>query len=239
MLLELGPIVDRVSNDGATPLAVIDRQPGGTWRVLGVIRLKVTVKPGMKERFDEMRAMGIRTVMITVDNPLAAAAIAREADIGVAMNTGTQAATEAGNMVDLDSNPTKLIEIVEVGKQLLVIALVPLALKGVKFRAEAASAVLRRNRHRPARVRGRGERLGADVAVPVDAVTASGSGLDPHISIANARLQARRVSEARGLTLDVVMALIGDHTDGRSLGVLGEPGVNVVPLNLALDYLAE
>jgi potassium-transporting ATPase ATP-binding subunit len=245
--LELGPIVEAVSNDGATPLVVIDRRAGGTWQVLGVIRLKDTVKPGMRERFDELRAMGIRTVMITGDNPLTAAAIAAEAgvddflaeatpedkmaliireqaggnlvamtgdgtndapalaqaDVGVAMNTGTQAAKEAGNMVDLDSNPTKLIEIVEVGKQLLmtrgalttfsiandvakyfaiipamfagvlpqlgrldvmglssprsailsavifnavvIVGLVPLALRGVRFRAEAASAVLRRN----------------------------------------------------------------------------------------------
>ena len=132
--------------------------------MLGVIRLKDTVKPGMRERFEHMRLMGIRTVMITGDNPLTAAAIAAEAgvddflaeatpedkmalikreqaggnlvamtgdgtndapalaqaDVGVAMNTGTQAAKEAGNMVDLDSNPTKLIEIVEVGKQLLI-----------------------------------------------------------------------------------------------------------------------
>ncbi|MCU1504595.1 MAG: putative Potassium-transporting P-type ATPase chain (Potassium-translocating ATPase chain) [Ilumatobacteraceae bacterium] len=248
--LELLPIVESVSRDGATPLVVIDQNPAAgnqTWRVLGVIRLKDTVKPGMAERFDELRTMGIRTVMITGDNPLTAAAIAAEAgvddflaeatpedkmalikreqaggnlvamtgdgtndapalaqaDVGVAMNTGTQAAKEAGNMVDLDSNPTKLIEIVEVGKQLLItrgslttfsiandvakyfaiipamfsgvlpvldklnvmhldspssailsavifnaliiIALVPLALRGVKFRAEAASQVLRRN----------------------------------------------------------------------------------------------
>ncbi len=248
--LELLPVVEQVSRDGATPLVVIDRRPAAgerAWRVLGVIRLKDTVKPGMAERFDELRSMGIRTVMITGDNPLTAAAIAEEAgvddflaeatpedkmalikreqaggnlvamtgdgtndapalaqaDVGVAMNTGTQAAKEAGNMVDLDSNPTKLIEIVEVGKQLLItrgslttfsiandvakyfaiipamftavlpvldrlnvmhlaspssailsavifnaliiVALVPLALRGVKFRAEAASAVLRRN----------------------------------------------------------------------------------------------
>jgi K+-transporting ATPase ATPase B chain len=245
--LELLPIVESVSRDGATPLVVIDRRPGGSWRVLGVIRLKDTVKPGMRERFDELRAMGIRTVMITGDNPLTAAAIAAEAgvddflaeatpedkmalirreqsggnlvamtgdgtndapalaqaDVGVAMNTGTQAAKEAGNMVDLDSNPTKLIEIVEVGKQLLmtrgalttfsiandvakyfaiipamfsgvlpvldklnvmglhsprsailsavifnaviIVLLVPLALRGVKFRAESAESVLRRN----------------------------------------------------------------------------------------------
>jgi K+-transporting ATPase ATPase B chain len=217
------------------------------WQVLGVVRLKDTVKPGMRERFEQLRSMGIRTIMITGDNPLTAAAIAEEAgvdgflaeatpedkmalikreqasgnlvamtgdgtndapalaqaDVGVAMNTGTQAAKEAGNMVDLDSNPTKLIEIVEVGKQLLmtrgslttfsiandvakyfaiipamfaavlpeldqlnvmnlssprsailsavifnaliIVALVPLALRGVKFRAEAAALVLRRN----------------------------------------------------------------------------------------------
>jgi len=212
-----------------------------------VIQLKDVVKSGMRERFDELRAMGIRTVMITGDNPLTAAAIAEEAgvddflaeatpedkmalikkeqaggflvamtgdgtndapalaqaDVGVAMNTGTQAAKEAGNMVDLDSNPTKLIEIVEIGKQLLItrgslttfsiandvakyfaiipamfvgvfpaldtlnimklstpstailsavifnaliiVALIPLALRGVKFRAAGAAEVLRRN----------------------------------------------------------------------------------------------
>ena len=246
--LELLPIVEGVARDGATPLVVIDRHVGSDdWRVLGVVRLKDTVKPGMRERFEQMRLMGIRTVMITGDNPLTAAAIAEEAgvddflaeatpedkmalikreqaggnlvamtgdgtndapalaqaDVGVAMNTGTQAAKEAGNMVDLDSNPTKLIEIVEVGKQLLItrgalttfsiandvakyfaiipamfsgvlpaldslnvmhlsssrsailsavifnaliiVALVPLALRGVKFRPAAASAVLRRN----------------------------------------------------------------------------------------------
>ena len=246
--LELLPIVEQVSRDGATPLVVIDKAgPSEPWRVLGVVRLKDTVKPGMRERFDQLRSMGIRTIMITGDNPLTAAAIAEEAgvdgflaeatpedkmalikreqasgnlvamtgdgtndapalaqaDVGVAMNTGTQAAKEAGNMVDLDSNPTKLIEIVEVGKQLLmtrgslttfsiandvakyfaiipamfaavlpeldrlnvmnlssprsailsavifnaliIVALVPLALRGVKFRAEAAALVLRRN----------------------------------------------------------------------------------------------
>lgn len=77
--------------------------------------------------------------------------------------------------------------------------------------------------------------LGADVAVPVDAVTASGSGLDPHISVANARLQAPRVAAARGLSVETVLALVDEHTDGRMLGVLGEPAVNVVLLNIALD----
>ncbi len=163
--LELLPIVEQVSRDGATPLVVIDKAGADhPWRVLGVVRLKDTVKPGMRERFEQLRSMGIRTIMITGDNPLTAAAIADEAgvdgflaeatpedkmalikreqasgnlvamtgdgtndapalaqaDVGVAMNTGTQAAKEAGNMVDLDSNPTKLIEIVEVGKQLLM-----------------------------------------------------------------------------------------------------------------------
>ncbi len=245
--LELGPLVDGVSKDGATPLVVTDQRVGDPPRILGVIRLKDTVKPGMSERFDQMRTMGIRTVMITGDNALTAAAIAAEAgvddflaeatpedkmalirreqeggnlvamtgdgtndapalaqaDVGVAMNTGTQAAKEAGNMVDLDSNPTKLIEVVEIGKQLLItrgslttfsiandvakyfaiipamfagvlpaldrinvmdldtprsailsavifnaliiVVLIPLALRGVKFRAESAAAVLRRN----------------------------------------------------------------------------------------------
>ena len=233
---------DQISRNGGTPLAVADGP-----RVLGVIHLKDIVKGGMRERFDQMRAMGIRTVMITGDNPLTAAAIAAEAgvddflaqatpkeklelikkeqasgrlvamtgdgtndapalaqaDVGVAMNTGTMAAKEAGNMVDLDSNPTKLIEIVAIGKQLLItrgslttfsiandvakyfaiipamfmvtypalgklnimrlhsaesailsavifnaliiIALVPLALRGVKYRPLSAAALLRRN----------------------------------------------------------------------------------------------
>jgi K+-transporting ATPase ATPase B chain len=155
----LDAIVHRISDTGGTPLAVSDGN-----RLLGIIHLKDVVKGGIRERFDRFRAMGIRTVMITGDNPRTAAAIAREAgvddflaeatpeakmqlikteqakgklvamtgdgtndapalaqaDVGVAMNTGTQAAKEAGNMVDLDSNPTKLLEVVEVGKQLLM-----------------------------------------------------------------------------------------------------------------------
>jgi len=161
---DLDPIVDRVSALGATPLVVASRAPGGVPRTLGVVQLKDVVKPGMADRFAQLRAMGIRTVMITGDNPLTAQAIAAEAgvddflaeatpedkmalikseqaggrlvamtgdgtndapalaqaDVGVAMNTGTSAAKEAGNMVDLDSDPTKLIEIVAIGKQLLI-----------------------------------------------------------------------------------------------------------------------
>ncbi|MFJ1758431.1 potassium-transporting ATPase subunit KdpB [Kitasatospora sp. NPDC088134] len=161
---DVAELVDGISAAGGTPLVVADRQDGGAARVLGVIHLKDVVKEGMRERFDELRRMGIRTVMITGDNPLTAKAIAEEAgvddflaeatpedkmalirkeqeggklvamtgdgtndapalaqaDVGVAMNTGTMAAKEAGNMVDLDSNPTKLIEIVEIGKQLLI-----------------------------------------------------------------------------------------------------------------------
>jgi K+-transporting ATPase ATPase B chain len=160
---DLGSIVDGISAAGGTPL-VVGEVRGGKASVLGVIHLKDVVKQGMRERFDEMRRMGIRTVMITGDNPLTAKAIADEAgvddflaeatpedklalikseqeggklvamtgdgtndapalaqaDVGVAMNTGTSAAKEAGNMVDLDSDPTKLIEIVEIGKQLLI-----------------------------------------------------------------------------------------------------------------------
>jgi potassium-transporting ATPase ATP-binding subunit len=244
---ELGDIVDRISAAGGTPLVVADRDSAGTARALGVINLKDIVKEGIRERFAEMRAMGIRTVMITGDNPLTARAIAEEAgvddflaeatpedkmalikkeqeggklvamtgdgtndapalaqaDVGVAMNTGTSAAKEAGNMVDLDSNPTKLIEIVEIGKQLLITrgalttfsiandvakyfamlpamfggvfpgleelnilrlhspnsaiasaiifnaliiaALIPLALRGVKYKPSSASQMLRRN----------------------------------------------------------------------------------------------
>jgi K+-transporting ATPase ATPase B chain len=239
---EIKEAIERVANSGATPLLVSEDN-----RVLGIVHLKDIVKGGMRERFEHLRAMGIRTVMITGDNPLTAAAIAREAgvddflaearpedklalirseqakgklvamtgdgtndapalaqaDVGVAMNGGTQAAKEAGNMVDLDSNPTKLIEIVEIGKQLLItrgalttfsvandvakyfaiipamfavalpqlgvlnvmnlktpesailsavifnaliiIALVPLALRGVKYRPLGAEALLRRN----------------------------------------------------------------------------------------------
>ena len=156
---ELRPIVDRIARSGGTPLVVAERS-----RALGVIHLKDIVKGGIREKFADLRAMGIKTVMITGDNPLTAASIAEEAgvddflaqatpedkmalikkeqqegklvamtgdgtndapalaqaDVGVAMNTGTQAAKEAGNMVDLDSSPTKLIDIVEIGKQLLM-----------------------------------------------------------------------------------------------------------------------
>jgi potassium-transporting ATPase ATP-binding subunit len=239
---EVQAAVEQISRAGGTPLVVSENR-----HALGVIYLKDIIKGGIKERFAHLRSMGIRTVMITGDNPLTAAAIAREAgvddflaeatpkdkmdlirkeqsegklvamtgdgtndapalaqaDVGVAMNTGTQAAKEAGNMVDLDSNPTKLIEIVEIGKQLLmtrgslttfsiandvakyfaiipamfagtfpvlnalnimhlktpesavlsavifnaliIVALIPLALRGVKYRPMAAAALLRRN----------------------------------------------------------------------------------------------
>jgi K+-transporting ATPase ATPase B chain len=244
---ELGVLVDGISAAGGTPLVVAEREGSGAARALGVIHLKDIVKPGIKERFAEMRAMGIRTIMITGDNPQTARAIAEEsgvddflaeatpedkmalikkeqeggklvamtgdgtndapalaqADVGVAMNTGTSAAKEAGNMVDLDSNPTKLIEIVEIGKQLLItrgalttfsiandvakyfamlpamfagvfpgleelnimklhspqsaiasaiifnaliiIALIPLSLRGVRYKPASASAMLKRN----------------------------------------------------------------------------------------------
>ncbi|HKD75291.1 MAG TPA: potassium-transporting ATPase subunit KdpB, partial [Ktedonobacterales bacterium] len=164
MPADLQPTVERIARAGGTPLVVASQEGDRHPQVLGVIYLKDIVKTGMRERFDQLRKMGIRTVMITGDNPLTAKAIADEAgvddflaqatpetkmklirneqsggklvamtgdgtndapalaqaDVGVAMNTGTQAAKEAGNMVDLDSNPTKLIEIVEVGKQLLI-----------------------------------------------------------------------------------------------------------------------
>jgi K+-transporting ATPase ATPase B chain len=166
---ELDGLVEGIARTGGTPLVVAEgqvdgRRDGVAPRALGVVQLKDIVKGGMRERFDQLRAMGIRTVMITGDNPLTAAAIAAEAgvddflaeatpetkmalirkeqaggrlvamtgdgtndapalaqaDVGVAMNTGTNAAKEAGNMVDLDSNPTKLIEVVAIGKQLLI-----------------------------------------------------------------------------------------------------------------------
>ncbi len=243
MPAEVRSTVEEIARAGGTPLVVAEKSRGA----LGVIELKDIVKGGMRERFHHLRAIGIRTVMITGDNPLTAAAIAREAgvddflaqatpkdkmdlikkeqsegklvamtgdgtndapalaqaDVGVAMNTGTQAAKEAGNMVDLDSNPTKLIEIVEIGKQLLmtrgalttfsiandvakyfaiipamfagtfpvlnalnimhlrtpqsailsavifnaliIVALIPLALRGVKYRPMSAAVLLRRN----------------------------------------------------------------------------------------------
>jgi len=239
---ELQTLADEISSLGATPLAI--RRNG---KPLGIIELKDTVKPGLKERFDELRRMGIRTIMVTGDNPLTAKTIAAEAgvdefmaqakpedkiariraeqaaghlvamtgdgtndapalaqaDVGLAMNTGTMAAKEAGNMVDLDSNPTKLIEVVAIGKQLLItrgalttfsimndvskyfaiipamfmitypplaklnimnlhtpqsavlaavifnaliiVALVPLALRGVKYKPQSAAEMLRRN----------------------------------------------------------------------------------------------
>ena len=244
---DVGATVDAISAAGGTPLVVAEKSDAQPARALGVIHLKDVVKAGMRERFDEMRRMGIRTVMITGDNPLTAKAIAEEAgvddflaeatpehkmelirreqaggrlvamtgdgtndapalavaDVGVAMNTGTSAAKEAGNMVDLDSDPTKLIEIVEIGKQLLItrgalttfsisndiakyfaiipamfasvypgldrlnimglaspqsailsavifnalviIALIPLALRGVSYRPGGAAVLLRRN----------------------------------------------------------------------------------------------
>ncbi|MFD6816721.1 potassium-transporting ATPase subunit KdpB [Microbacterium sp. NPDC059771] len=161
---ELTSLTDGVARSGGTPLVVAVRATGEDGRVLGVVHLKDIVKDGLRERFDELRSMGIRTVMITGDNPLTAQAIAAEAgvddflaeatpedkldlirreqqggrlvamtgdgtndapalaqaDVGVAMNTGTSAAKEAGNMVDLDSDPTKLIDIVRIGKQLLI-----------------------------------------------------------------------------------------------------------------------
>ena len=176
-----------ISNGGGTPLLVAENG-----RVLGAIALTDIVKGGMQERFDHLRAMGIRTMMITGDNPLTAAAIARQAgvddflaeakpedkmalikreqakgklvamtgdgtndapalaqaDVGVAMNTGTQAAKEAGNMVDLDSNPTKLIEIVEIGKQLLDYA----RCVDHVFRRQRRGQIFR---HHPGDVRGR------------------------------------------------------------------------------------
>jgi potassium-transporting ATPase ATP-binding subunit len=244
---ELGEMVDGISAVGGTPLVVAEHVAGQPARALGVIHLKDIVKEGIRERFAELRKMGIKTIMITGDNPLTARAIAQEsgvddflaeatpeekmalikkeqeggklvamtgdgtndapalaqADVGVAMNTGTSAAKEAGNMVDLDSNPTKLIEIVEIGKQLLItrgalttfsiandvakyfamlpamfvsvypglrhlnimglhsptsaitsaivfnaliiIALIPLSLRGVRYTPSSASALLRRN----------------------------------------------------------------------------------------------
>ncbi|WP_337026780.1 potassium-transporting ATPase subunit KdpB, partial [Microbacterium sp. LB16] len=244
---ELASRTDAVASRGGTPLVVAVTAPGAGGRVLGVVHLKDIVKDGLRERFDELRAMGIRTVMITGDNPLTAKAIAAEAgvddflaeatpedklelirreqeggrlvamtgdgtndapalaqaDVGVAMNTGTSAAKEAGNMVDLDSDPTKLIDIVRIGKQLLItrgalttfslandiakyfaiipaifmgvfpglaalnimqlhspasavtsaiifnaiviVFLIPLALRGVKYRPASASQILQRN----------------------------------------------------------------------------------------------
>jgi len=247
VVAELDQVVERISQSGGTPLAVATRTAEGTTSILGVIHLKDVVKTGLVERFADMRRMGIRTVMVTGDNPLTAKAIAHEAgvddflaeatpedklalirreqeggklvamtgdgtndapalaqaDVGVAMNTGTSAAKEAGNMVDLDSDPTKLIDIVSIGKQLLItrgalttfsiandvakyfaiipamfvgvfpglqvlnvmrlhspssailsavifnaiiiVALIPLALRGVRYRPAAASQLLGRN----------------------------------------------------------------------------------------------
>lgn len=239
--------IAQISQDGGTPLPVAEELPDGTRHVLAVIQLSDVVKPGMKERFDELRAMGIKSIMVTGDNPLTAKAIAEQAgvddyiaeatpedklrriceeqkggrmvamtgdgtndapalaraDVGVAMNTGTSAAKEAANMVDLDSDPTKLIDVVHIGKQLLItrgalttfslandlakyfailpalfapvlphlkalnvmglhssqsailsaiifnaliiILLIPLALKGVRYRPAPAASLLRRN----------------------------------------------------------------------------------------------
>ena len=112
---ECDEVVERIAKAGGTPLVVTKNR-----RVLGVVYLKDIIKSGVKEKFADLRKMGIKTIMVTGDNPLTAAAIAAEAGVAVAMNTGTQAAKEAGNMVDLDSSPTKLIDIVRIGKQLLM-----------------------------------------------------------------------------------------------------------------------
>ncbi|HEY5170674.1 MAG TPA: potassium-transporting ATPase subunit KdpB, partial [Acidimicrobiia bacterium] len=267
---DLTGIVEGIAQGGGTPLVVAEDT-----HVLGVIHLKDTVKTGIAERFAEMRAIGIRTVMITGDNPLTAAAIAKEAgvddfmaeatpedklariraeqfggclvamtgdgtndapalaqaDVGVAMNTGTQAAKEAGNMVDLDSDPTKLMDIVEIGKQMLItrgslttfsiandvakyfaiipamfvgvfpelkslnimhlanphsailsavifnaiviVALIPLALRGVKFRAMNAASILRRN----IMIYGVGGIIAPFVAIKLIDVVVSGLGV--------------------------------------------------------------
>ena len=461
---EVREAVETIARSGGTPLVVAENG-----RALGVIHLKDVVKGGMRERFDQLRAMGIRTIMITGDNPLTAAAIAREAgvddflaeakpkdkmdlirreqaegklvamtgdgtndapalaqaDVGVAMNSGTQAAKEAGNMVDLDSNPTKLIEIVAIGKQLLmtrgalttfsisndvakyfaiipamfagvfpvlnalnvmhlhspesailsaiifnaliIIALIPLALRGVAYKAMSAAALLQKNllvygvggiivpfigiklidmmitavhlagvrdanktRHEmkkiivtsvfytlitamalgigyPLAVTGLARLMFADKAsgqlihnaagdvigsrligqaftgakyfhsrpsaagngydagnsggsnlgptsqalrdrvnasvtveqasgdVPVDMVTASASGLDPDITPAAAVYQIARVAKERGLSESAVSQLVAANTTPRQFGLLGEPRVNVLQLNLALD----
>jgi potassium-transporting ATPase ATP-binding subunit len=301
---EVQAAVEQIARSGGTPLVVAEMG-----RALGVIHLKDIVKGGMRERFDQLRAIGIKTVMITGDNPLTAAAIAREAgvddflaeatpkdkmdlirreqaqgklvamtgdgtndapalaqaDVGVAMNTGTQAAKEAGNMVDLDSNPTKLIEVVAIGKQLLmtrgslttfsiandvakyfaiipamfagtfpvlnalnimhlktpqsailsavifnaliIIALIPLALRGVKYRPMGAAALLRRNLW----------------------VYGVGGIIVPFIGIKLIDMLERKMPEA------LVKALVDRYRQSSVLGLLGEPRVRVLELNLALN----
>jgi K+-transporting ATPase ATPase B chain len=259
---ELTAAAETIAREGGTPLAV-----ARDGRLLGLIHLKDIVKGGIRERFAELRQMGIRTVMITGDNAMTAAAIAAEAgvddfqaqaqgklvamcgdgtndapalaqaDVGVAMNTGTMAAREAGNMVDLDSDPTKLIEIVAIGKQLLMTRGALTTFSIANAAACSESNLGPTSETLVARVKEAAEARKTEGAgpVPVDLVTTSASGLDPDITPAAALFQVPRVARTRNLPEARVRALVEAQTGGRLLGFLGEPRVDLLRLNLALE----